>query len=258
MLRSLAFNIAFYAFTLVWALGVLLLLWIPGRRHVQWLIALYARIVIVLARVIAGIRLEVRGAENIPRDRACLIVAKHMSDFDPIVTFAMLSNMTALAKKELFAIPVIGWILRKLGIIRIDRQAGNAHQGMPQALAAIRAAGRPLIVYPEGTRTRPGERRKLKSGIFHLAQDGDLPVIPVSTNSGLHWPKGRARRRPGTVIYEIGAPLDIHKDKAVFMRRIEREVIDRSDRLMAEDPAAPSSLVAELQPDPQRSRDGSR
>lgn len=257
MLRSLAFNIAFYLFTLVWALGLLLLLWSP-RRTVQRLISLYARIVIVLARWIAGIRLEIRGAENLPRDRAYLIVAKHMSYLDPFVSFALQPNMTALAKKELFAIPIIGWILRKIGIIRIDRQAGKAHQGMPQVLAAIHAAGRPLIVYPEGTRTRPGERRTLKSGIYHLAQDGALPVIPVSTNSGLHWPKGMARCRPGAVIYEIGAPLEACQDKTAFMQQVERRIIECSDRLMAADPAAPATLAETLQPGSRGSKSGSR
>ena len=253
MLRTLAFYIAFNLFTLIWALWILVLLWRP-RRTTQHMIALYARIVIVLARTIAGIRLEIRGVENLPRDHACLIVAKHMSYLDPFVSFALQPNMTALAKKELFAIPIIGWILRKIGIIRIDRQAGKAHQGMPQTLAVIHAAGRPLIVYPEGTRTRPGDRRTLKSGIYHLAQDGGLPVIPVSTNSGLHWPKGLARCRPGTVIYEIGAPLEICQDKAAFMQQVERRIIDRSDQLMADDPAAPAALAADLRRNSQGSR----
>lgn len=236
-LRSLLFNIAFYMLTAVWACLLMATVVLPGRGPVTRGVALYARMVIVLARTVAGIRVEVRGRENLPKDGAAIIVSKHMSDLDPIVTLALLPEMTALAKKELFAIPIIGILLRKLGIVRIDRQSGSAHQEMPSVVKHIVETGRPLIVYPEGTRARPGERLKLKSGAFYLQQDGRLPCIPMATNSGLHWPKKSFLRRPGTVVYEIGAPLAHSASKAAFMAELEARVIERSDALMREDPA---------------------
>ncbi|MFQ5347599.1 MAG: lysophospholipid acyltransferase family protein [Rhodothalassiaceae bacterium] len=240
-MRSLLFNIGFYGFTTLWATGLLLTLPFPGRGLLQRGIVLYARIVFVLARVIAGIRIEIRGREHVPEHRAALVIAKHMSDLDPIVAFYLMPDMTALAKKELFAIPVIGAILRKLGIVRVDRQAGTAHQVMPDVVREIRAQGRPLIVYPEGTRSRPGQRLKLKSGAFYLQLEGDLPAIPMATNSGLHWPKGASVRRPGTVIYEFGPPLPHLSNKAAFMAEVERRVIARSDELMRADPVWPEA-----------------
>lgn len=236
-LRSLLFNIVFYLLTAVWACLLMVTVILPGRGPVTRGVLLYARIVILLARVIAGIRVEVRGRENLPEGRAAIVVSKHMSDLDPIVTLALLPEMTALAKKELFAIPLIGILLRKLGIVRIDRQSGSAHQEMPGVVKHVVETGRPLIVYPEGTRVRPGERLKLKSGAFYLQQDGSLPCIPMATNSGLHWPKRSFFRRPGTVVYEIGAPLAHTTSKSAFMAEIEARVIERSDRLMREDPA---------------------
>ena len=235
-MRSLLFDICFYGFTTLWAAGLLFTIPLPGREPLRRGIVLYARIIFWLARVIAGMRIEIRGREHLPRGEAALIVAKHMSYLDPIVGFYLMPNMTALAKKELFSVPFIGTILRKLGIVRVDRQAGTAHQVMPDVVREIKTQRRPLIVYPEGTRARPGERLKLKSGAFYLQLDGRLPAIPMATNSGLHWPKGSMTRRPGTVIYEIGPPLPHLSDKAAFMAEVERRVIDRSEELMRADP----------------------
>ncbi len=239
LLRTVAFNATFFPLTLLWAAGlVILTLPFPAERGLVPGIVIWLRFVeAVLLRWIAGIRVEVRGLEHVPQERASILLAKHMSNLDPIITFVRVPRMTALAKKELFRIPFIGAIFRKLGIVRIDRQSGRAHEQMPQVLAAVKAARRPLVVYPEGTRVRPGERRKLKSGAYYLQLDGDIPVVPVATNSGLHWPKGRALVRPGTVIYEFGPPLPHVRDKEGFLALTEEQVLARSDALMRADPA---------------------
>ncbi len=238
LLRTVAFNATFFPLTLLWAGGlVLITLPFPAERGLIPGIVIWLRFVeAVLLRGIAGIRVEVRGLAHVPTDRAVILLAKHMSNLDPIVTFVRLPRMTALAKKELFQIPFIGAIFRKLGIVRIDRQSGRAHEQMPQVLAAVKSARRPLVVYPEGTRVRPGERRKLKSGAFYLQLDGDIPVVPVATNSGLHWPKGLALIRPGTVIYEFGPPLPHVREKERFLALTEEHVLTRSDALMRADP----------------------
>ncbi len=238
LLRTVAFNATFFPLTLLWAAGlVLFTLPFPAERALVPGIVIWLRFVeAVLLRWIAGIRVEVRGLEHVPQDRASILLAKHMSNLDPLVTFTHLPRMTALAKKELFRVPFIATIFRKLGIVRIDRQSGRAHERMPQVLAAVRAARRPLVIYPEGTRVRPGERRRLKSGAYYLQLDGDIPVVPVATNSGLHWPKGLALIRPGTVIYEFGPPLPHVQDKESFLALTEKHVLARSDALMRADP----------------------
>lgn len=236
MIRSFSFNLFYYTFTLIWATLLLLTVPLPGRRAISRGIQLWAAVILGALHVLVGVRVEIRGAENLPRGKAFILVSKHMSDLDPIVTFHLLPDMTALAKKELFRIPIIGWLLKKLEIVRIDRQSGAAHQEMPRVVAHIHEHGRPLVVYPEGTRARVGEKRKLKSGAYYLQLDGRLPAIPVATNSGLHWPKGTFSRRPGTVVYEIGSPLPHETDKAAFMALLEEKVIARSDELLAADP----------------------
>ncbi len=240
-IRTLVFNLTFYPLTLLWAAGlVLLTLPLPAERGMMPGVVTWLKIARhTLLRYVAGIRVEVRGLENIPRDQAAILAAKHMSNLDPLVTFELFPNMTALAKKELFRVPFLGGVLRKLKIVRIDRQSGRAHEEMPRVITDVVSSRRPLVVYPEGTRTRIGERRKLKSGAFYLQLEGSLPVIPVATNSGLHWPKGLALLRPGTVIYEFGPALPYCTDKASFMAAVEQAVIERSDELIRADPLWP-------------------
>jgi 1-acyl-sn-glycerol-3-phosphate acyltransferase len=237
IVRSILFNLAFYTFTLLWATGLLITIPLPGRRAMSRGIWLWTHAVLWMARVIAGITVEVRGAEHLRPNEALIIVSKHMSDLDAIVIFHHLPDMTALAKKELFRVPVIGLLLRKLDIVRIDRQSGQAHQEMPRVIRAIREGKRPLVVFPEGTRTLPGQHRPLKSGAYYLQEDGSLPVVPMATNSGLHWPRGLGKRRPGRVVYIIGAPLAHSTDKAHFMKQVNMQVMDLSDQLMRDDPA---------------------
>jgi len=241
MLRSLLFSFIFYPLTLLWAAGLVPFALAGSRRLVAGGICIWCRIVFALLRWVAGIRIEIRGADNLPRHQAALLISKHMSNLDPIVTFHLIPEMTALAKKELFAIPFIGQLFRTLGIVRIDRGAGTAHQQMPGILAELKAKQRPLVVYPEGTRTRPGERRALKSGAFYMHNGSDLTAVPMCTNSGLHWPRGTGRLRPGTVVYEIGPPLERLGDKAAYMRQIEEHVIARSEALMQADPVRAGS-----------------
>jgi len=236
MVRSLLFVVIFYPFTLLWAAGLVPFALAGSRRLVAGGISIWCRIIFALLRWVVGIRVELRGQENLPRNQAAFLISKHMSNLDPIVTFYLMPEMTALAKKELFAIPFIGQLFRTLGIVRIDRGAGTAHQQMPGILAELEAKQRPLVVYPEGTRTRPGERRRLKTGAYHMHSGSDLPAVPMCTTSGLHWPKGTIRMRPGNVIYEIGTPFEPLTDKAAYMRQVEERVIDRSEALMQADP----------------------
>lgn len=234
-MRSFLFSCSFYVLTLVCAVLLLVTLPLPGRKPVTKGIHLWTCAVLWLLRVIGGVHIRIDGRENLLHGKAVIVVSKHMSDLDPIVFFNLRPDMTALAKKELFRIPIIGLLLHKLNIVRIDRQSGTAHLAMDNVVADIQADRRALVVYPEGTRTRVGEQRKLKSGAFYLQLDGTIPAIPVATNSGLHWPKGLVRTVPGTVVYEIGTPLRHETEKAVFMEEVHKRVIARSDYLMQAD-----------------------
>ncbi|MBB4210922.1 1-acyl-sn-glycerol-3-phosphate acyltransferase [Rhodothalassium salexigens DSM 2132] len=241
-MRSFLFALIYFPLTVLWTLSLFPLVLLPSDKPlVRWVIA-WMDTVLWLARTIVGIRIEYRGWERLPDDRAYVFLAKHMSYLDVIAVFRRLPTLTALAKTELFSIPVIGLILKKLEVVRVDRGSGRAHEQMPRVIDRVVATRRPLLVYPEGTRARPGERRPLRSGAYHLQLGGRLPVYPVATNSGLHWPKKDLRKRPGTVVVAVGEPIPPGLPKDAFMAEVEARVIEASDQLMREvdgvDPAA--------------------
>lgn len=242
IVRSLLFKTYFYLLTLVTALTMTAAMVWPGDRHIRRMLISYTGAVQWGLGVFGAIRVERRGVDRLPHNRPFILISKHMSDLDPIAQFRVIPNMTALAKKELFAIPLIGVILRRLKIVRVDRQSGTAHHQMPAVGRQITERNQALVVYPEGTRTLLGERRKLKSGAFHLHEQTGLPIVTCATNSGAHWLKGRLRMVPGTVVYEFSDEFPPAASKHDFMAEVQKRVITRSETLMAElDGIAPPS-----------------
>ena len=232
--RSLAFTVFFFGYTLIHATALLFFCLPKSPEPLVRGVHAWCRVVLWGLRVIAGIRYEARGLENVPAGTAVILCAKHQSYFDPIVKYYLLPGLTALAKKELFAIPIIGTLLRKAGIIRVDRGAGTAHKQMPAAREAVLTARRPVIVYPEGTRVPPGKHRRLKSGAYYLQETGALPVITIATNSGLFWGRRQFLKYPGTIVVEFHEPMPAGLQKDAFMALLSERVIDRSNQLMLE------------------------
>ncbi|MCG8503640.1 MAG: 1-acyl-sn-glycerol-3-phosphate acyltransferase [Sphingomonadales bacterium] len=232
--RSLAFTVFFFGYTLIHAVALLFFCLPRSPEPLIRGVRAWCRVVLWGARVMAGIRYEVRGLENVPADTAVVLCAKHQSYFDPIVKYYLLPGFTALAKKELFAIPIISTLLKKAGIIRVDRGAGTAHKQMPAARDAVIKARRPVVVYPEGTRVPPGKYRRLKSGTYYLQETGELPVVTIATNSGLFWGRRRFMKYPGTIVVEFHTPMPAGLGKDAFMALLSERVIDRSNQLMVD------------------------
>ena len=231
-IRSFVFNVLFYTLTTMAALLVAITAFMPGARLMRPAILMWIDLVFWLLKVIVGLRIRIIGQEHLPLNRGFILCAKHQSNIDPLIAFKICPHMTAMAKKELFAVPVLGLILRKLGIIGIDRQAGTAHKDTAHIAVSVFKAHRPLLVYPEGTRVKLHDNRPLKKGVFHLQTDVDLPVVTMATNSGLFWMKGSFRKNPGMLEVEISPPMDKGLQKAEFMQDIHNRIIQRSDELM--------------------------
>ena len=233
-IRSLFFNVAFYSYGILFlGLVVLPFCYIGNEKIVRYLVDVFCRGGRGMARWVMGIKYEYRGLEHIPNDTGFIMAAAHQSNLDPIMTFPVRAGVTALAKKELFATPIVGQILKKMGIIRIDRQSKKAHSAMEGVGQQVKANKNLLIIYPQGTRVPVGQTKQLKSGAYHVALDTGLPVIPVATNTGLFWTKGFFHRS-GHAVYEIHPPMENGLSKEAFMKKLEEIIVDRSHELMAE------------------------
>lgn len=233
-LRSLLFNLLFFAFTGAALVGCLPLVPLLDRAGRLALMAWWAERVLVLLRLTVGIRLRVTGAEHLPGAGPALIAAKHQSAFDTIVWLALLPRPTYVLKRELMRIPLYGWHARAGGMIAVDRAAGPAAiRHLMRAGEAALAEGRQIVIFPEGTRTSPGTRRPYQPGVAALYARSGLPVIPVATDSGLHWGRRAFRKRPGTITVAVLEPIPPGLSRAAMLARLEAAIETETDRLLA-------------------------
>jgi 1-acyl-sn-glycerol-3-phosphate acyltransferase len=159
----------------------------------------------------AGCSLEINGSEYVDRDRSHVVVANHLSVLDIMVCFlAVPLPIRFLAKKELFAVPILAPAMRSIGIVEVDREARSlVHEKVNRQAKALVASGRSLIIYPEGTRSRDGSLRAFKKGAFTMAIAGGIPVLPV-TVSGTYqaWPPGKLWVFGGQLRADIHPPIE--------------------------------------------------
>lgn len=186
-----------------------------------------------LLKVLVGTRVEIRGAERIPRG-GLLIASKHQSFLETFVLIGCVEDPAVILKRELQWIPIWGWLTVKARMIPVHRGGPYALARMNRRAAAEAAAGRQIIIFPEGTRRPPGAEPAYRSGIRHLYTSLDKPCLPVALNSGVFWPRRHWLRRPGTVVIEFLDPIPPGLDRDVFSRRLEEAIETASARLLSE------------------------
>ncbi len=234
-MRSLAFNLFFYAFTLLFALMLVPLAAIPGRRVMVWGLRSWGRVVVWAMRAVGGMRVEVRGRRHIPASGPGLIASKHQSEADGMVMAAEVPDIAFVAMRELWAYPLIGTILRKLEMIRVDTcGGGRERQNLSTFARRAYDARRNIAIYPEGHLMPVSEKERYRSGIYYLYRDLNLPVVPVAHSLGLVWPERAWRKRPGRAILEFLPPIPTGLERDEFMQRLEDTIEDRTALLVAE------------------------
>jgi 1-acyl-sn-glycerol-3-phosphate acyltransferase len=202
-LRSLLYAAVFYPATVLWVLlGLPATLF--GRRPTLAIVLSWVDFHHWLARHILGIRLKVEG--EIPPG-PLLIAAKHQSMFETLEMVRLIHLPIIVLKRELADIPLFGFLTRRYGVIAVERSAGaKALRNLVDEGRLAVATGRPVIIYPEGTRVRVGESPPLKSGFAALYRALGLPVVPVALDSGRLWGRGFVHRS-GTVTIRVGETI---------------------------------------------------
>lgn len=206
-LRStLLFLIQFFASPVI---CILMIICLPfGFPVLYRLVRLWTRIAIASARVVCGIEYRVIGREHIPTTPT-IVLAKHQSSWETFFFLQLLPPQVWLLKRELFRIPFFGWGLAMLRPIAIDRadKLSALRQLVQQGRERL-ARGLWIVIFPEGTRTRPGEVLPYARGGALLATKTNTPVLPIAVNSGLFWPRDTFLKRAGTITVSIGKPID--------------------------------------------------
>lgn len=173
-----------------------------GRAAAQATASTWVSYLLWAARWHFGVTVEIRGT---PPTGDCIIAAKHQSFLDILALAKACPNRAFIMKREVARVPIMGWFALRVGCIPIDRSDGrSARAAISSAVRAALPTGLgQLIIYPEGTRTRPGTSRPYKHGAAMLYHDTGLPLVPVAVDCGLFWPKRGIKIRPGRAVVEF-------------------------------------------------------
>lgn len=207
-LRSLLYTTFFLLFTFLYAIFFVVVAGLLPWRGRFALARFWASVLLGALRLLCGLDYRVEGAENLPRDQACIALMKHSSSWETFAQAVLLPPQAWVLKRELTWIPFIGWGLRFLRCIAIDRGAGGAavRQMIEQGRERL-ASGQWIVVFPEGTRMPPGETRRYGVGGAAIASETGAPVVPVAHNAGYFWPRRGLLKKPGTIRVVIGPPI---------------------------------------------------
>ncbi len=237
LIRSALFNLLFYGFS-----AMVSTLCIPGlllpRSGIMIIVRFYLKCVTALEYCVLGLKYEVRGVEHLPADGPYIIAAKHQSPYETLKLYSLFGDPAIILKKELTKIPLWGAFLRKTGAIAIDRSSPKlAMASIKTEALRIKEEGRPIVIFPQGTRVWPHETARdkpYKSGLGRIYEATNLPIIPMATNSGMFWPRSGFLKSSGTVVFEFLPLIGPGQPKETIMKKVEEDIESATEKLMEE------------------------
>ncbi|MFI0399062.1 MAG: lysophospholipid acyltransferase family protein [Thiolinea sp.] len=220
--RATLFWFGFLVSTLVYGGMAPLLALISYEKRYQILVG-WCRFNVWWLGVTCGVHYEIKGLDNIPTEHAAILMANHQSTWETLAFATIFPPLTWVLKQELMKVPFFGWGLRLIKPVAIDRAAGR------NAVDQVRNQGKErldegiwLVIFPEGTRVKPGVKSKYKIGGAVMAVASEYPIVPVAHNAGASWPRHSYIKKPGTITVSIGEPIPtIGKQPEALMQEVE-------------------------------------
>lgn len=232
LIRSLIFDVLMYVTMAVMGI-VFLPVALASRDATYWVMRTYAGITIWYLKVICGLHTEIRGT---PPTGSVLVAAKHQSFLDILMIFRALPRARFIMKRELRFAPIFGIYAMRIGSTAVARgKKGRAIQDMVRNVERQndQSEGQ-LVIYPQGTRTLPGQYLRYKVGAGVIYTRSGQVCVPVATNVGVFWSRRSWLRKPGVAVVEFLEPIPAGLPLEAFMRELEQRIEGASDRLMAE------------------------
>lgn len=254
--RGLLFYLGYVPFTVLWGAMAVLVAWaLPYRTRFDVVIGGWTWGVLGWLRATCGIRYRVQGAEHIPT-QPCIVFCKHESTWETLLVQRLFRPQATLIKRELLRIPFFGWAFRLLKPIAIDRSdARGALRTLIGEGTARLEEGTWVVLFPEGTRVKPGTLGPFQVGGAALAEATGAPVLVVAHDSGRFWPAHQLAKEPGTVTVRISPAIDTRGKNRKEINKLAREWMAKA---MSElEPPQTSRLTTDSALDSMNSRLGS-
>ena len=231
-IRSLLFTILFYATLILVLILAIPTLILPSKAT---LICgkMLAYIIIFLLRFILRVKVSFSGIENLKKNEKFFVASAHQSLLETFILQAPLQYPIFILKKELLKIPLFGWYLKKIGSIDIVRDTTTKDNlnFFEKVKSNIETSKRPLLIFPQGTRVKIGERLSFKKGVGRIYEALNLPCIPVALNTGKVWPKNSFLKYNNDIKISFLEPIEPGKDKNVFIKDLENVIYSSIDKL---------------------------
>lgn len=232
VLRSLLFQCLFYLWTTICAFAGLPFLLLPRLWMMRFGTG-WSRGALWLLKVSVGLDHEIRGREHLPAGPV-LIAMKHQSAWDTFAAPVLFHLPAMVIKRELGFVPFYGWYALKAGMIPVDRSGGGkALLRMVEDCKKALADHRPILIFPEGTRSAVGAAVRYQAGVAALYSALGVPVVPVAVNSGLFWGRRAFTKRPGRITVEILPPIAPGGERRAVLKELERRIESATAALVA-------------------------
>jgi 1-acyl-sn-glycerol-3-phosphate acyltransferase len=189
----------------------IILLALPPR-YTHGFSRLFCQAAVALMAVFLRLRYRVTGAHHLPQG-GYIVASKHQSAWETVAFLTFLPHPSFVLKQELLRVPVLGRVLAHMGMIPVSRRSTSLKSGtnqdafLHQGKTVIATEHRPVVIFPEGTRTKPGDQTRYRQGVIRLAQYTRAPIIPIALNSGVFWPPHTFFKKPGIIDVVILPPL---------------------------------------------------
>ncbi len=226
-IRSVIFFLFFLLNTVFFAgFGFIIGWFLPGNT--KYIIdTTWSRSSLWALKIICGLTYRVEGRENIPKD-SCIVLSNHQSTWETIALISLVDHPKVwVLKRELIFVPVFGWVMIHFKPIAIDRKAGRkaVRQIIEQGTQRLKE-GLSVIIFPEGTRIAPGEKRRYGIGAAMLAEKSGYPILPIAHNAGVFWKRRGIIKYPGVIDVRIGPMIESRGHKAIEINQLVEDWIE--------------------------------
>ncbi|MFN7666894.1 MAG: lysophospholipid acyltransferase family protein [bacterium] len=233
-------GILFHGFLMVWTLllGLVSMPLYAFPKILPWLQRLWSWGALMFLRLV-GLRYRVQDPSGVLRKRPSpvLFVSRHHSAWETMAYIMLLTSKPTLRfvlKKELLSLPFFGWYLRRVGMIALNRrQGGEALRLLKTHVKKTIQSGHDIVIYPEGTRTDVGSPLILQRGVLVAYEAADVPVIPITLDSGRFWPKNSLKKYPGTITVRLHDIIPAGLPREVFWERLQETLSEGLPQRMA-------------------------